>query len=173
MTEWSCVCVCVCLHCVYELWNRQVCGFLMMCVNHMECLVSSPKGSGVKWGVDGGVVIGLNDDWNNKKSSSACLRSLQHSLTPTGSCWGQKSARLGQWQLERFPKSGSNQLLIINTMSRVIWCFFQMVAFVPQSRPHHRKRLFVPSKKWEWNVWTAEVRRRQNMSVWRNVNNAT
>lgn len=37
------------LHGVYKLWNRQVCGFLMMCVNHMEGSGASPKGSGVEW----------------------------------------------------------------------------------------------------------------------------
>lgn len=49
---------------------------------------------------------------------------LHHSLTHTGSHYSQKSIEIGQRQLKRFPKSGSNQVLIINMMPSVISSFF-------------------------------------------------
>lgn len=125
----------------------------MMRVNHMACsgFFTQREWSG-RGG--GGVVNGLNDDWSNKKCCSPCLRSLQRSLTPTGGGSGQEYAGPGQWQLERFFKSGSNQLLIINTVSRVIWCF----VFFLSKRLHlclgaiHTtgNSVFVPSKKSKW-----------------------
>lgn len=138
-----CVYVCVCLHSEKKLWNRHVCGFLMTCVNHIKCSRSSPKG--LEWGE----WLALMMAGTTKKNCSACLRSLQRLLTLAGSCWEQKSTGLGQWQLEKFSKSGSNQLLIINTTSRVIWCFWNScICASGLSTP--QKTLLCPLQKREW-----------------------
>lgn len=113
----ACLCVAVCVP-THELKQATVWVTNDVCKSHGVFRVIHPKE--VEWKGSGGVVNGLNDDWSNKNCCSPCLHSLQHSLNPTGGGSGQKYARLGQWQLERFFKSGSNQLLIINTVSRVI-----------------------------------------------------
>lgn len=112
------------------------------------------------------------------------VRSLQRSLTPTGGGSGQEYAGPGQWQQERLFKSGSNQLLIINTVSRVIWCFVffvQTVAFVPWSHPHHRKQCFRPFEKIGMDIvaiWTSflggtsgQLRSSRRQACGKNVNN--
>lgn len=65
-----------------------------------------------------GTTKGLSAFLFGRRSAASLINSHRKSLK------AKKSTLIGQQQLKRFPKPGSNQVLIINTMPRVITLFF-------------------------------------------------